>query len=305
MLRGSFGDKSEAPARALCAIAEEHLAAVGDLLAVSDPIVADPSGAKLRGRNTSKVEEPSVTHVRREDLVDVREVLGNVGSHLIVLFRYRRSHKSVDTADVLETLEGSCDDAAVKPSPTRVQHSDSTSASIDQNERDTVRNEHGERDMVIGHQRVSPAFSVDIRSLENVAAVHLSNDQELIRGDVDRLGDPTAIFLHTIVVVADVIAQVQRVVRRFADAAVAPCHEGVNPDIAKGRDRKDAQGSTRFRDEGQLCWHEAQCPITSRACEVTSKPCCWARASTIEATVRSKARLGVTSTTLPHSEHKR
>ena len=73
-------------------------------------------------------------------------------------------------------------------------------------------------------------------------------------------------------------------------------------EVANALDGVDAERPSHFARERYVPWHVAQCPMTSRACEVAAKPCWTGNSSTIAATVRSKARLGVTSITLPHIE---
>ena len=123
-------------------------------------------------------------------------------------------------AEALHRGEGGLQDAGGQALPAGVRHRDDPGSRVGEQHRQAVGGQHqqpqpgGRGDESV--DAVDRAAGVDDRDL---AAVHLRHEDQVVGGQADGGGEPLAVGAHRGRVVADVVAQVERVVRRGADAA--------------------------------------------------------------------------------------
>ena len=209
----------------------------------------------------------------------------------------------MDAARVSEVLERSSDGARGEAPPPRVHDREPRGRLVDQEHGQTVRHEYRQREVLfVADDRVGVRCRTHVAGLAHRRSVHLAHGDQARSRYADRLGHAPSILFDRTVVVPHVIAEIECVVGTDAYAIEAVGHEGVDAKLADALDGMHVEQPSDFPLECYVPWHVAQCPMTSRACEVAAKPCWTVNSSTIAATVRSKARLGVTSITLPHIE---
>lgn len=273
MLRRASRDESETTTRALRSVAKKRLATVGILTALRDVFVEQSQMVQLARDNTTKVEARAITRVGEERLGSRGEVRRDLRSNLVPLDRDARANERVHALGTSEVLEGARENAPGQPAPARVHDTEARRRLVDQEDRNAVSDQDGQRHVVtVAHQPVAFARDWPVADLDDLVAVDLAHRDESFGLDARGLGDATAIFLDVLFVIADVTSEVERLVRGFAHAAEAVREEGVNTQSAQCLHGIHAEGTSYLGYERYFDRHAGQSPLSSSTWRRSRKP---------------------------------
>ena len=99
--------------------------------------------------------------------------------------------------------------------------------------------------------------------VDNTGAVHLIDEDEVIGPDAHGASDSFAILGDVNRIVANVQAEVERLVGTYAHPAEAVGHERFDTPLAKGLGAVDSKKTALFAVKLQWDWHVGQIPLSS------------------------------------------
>lgn len=251
MLRASGREpcrEGETTAGTLRAIAEEPTAAVGDVCGARHAASPDAGGDELHGVRGREVGQEAAVPVGRHRIAATRRTQrrGDFVADLVGPTRDARADRcgatlgiGTETTGRLDRREG---DTRRGAAPPRVGDDEDVGTPIGDDDRDAVGDEDAHRHAGIRRRedvcRARWTAALDVR---DVGTVLLSCDHEGIDVDAQRPGDTAAVLGHTARVVTHVVAEVERVVGRRADAALSRRDDDVDAFEAGRVERQDLE----------------------------------------------------------------